>query len=116
MIDKRSEIEKQEWVDSQLEDEESKFIFEQRKQFNLDKDYSHIQKIVERYVPELSKKGWYPGKEKELIHIIQEKQKRVIIFGAGYYGEKLLDLCIDGGVTVEFFCEDRKSTRLNSSH
>ena len=30
MIDKRSEIEKQEWVDSQLEDEESKFIFEQR--------------------------------------------------------------------------------------
>ncbi len=106
MTDNRSEIEKQEWVYSQLEDEQSKFIFEQRKQFNLDKDYSHIQKIVERYVPELSKKGWHPGKEKELIHIIQEKEKRVIIFGAGYYGEKLLDLCIDGGVTVDFFCDN----------
>lgn len=108
MIDKKNEIEKQEWVYSQLKDEQSKFIFEQRKQFNLDKDYTHIQKIVERYVPELSKKEWYPGKEKELINIIQEKQKRVIIFGAGYYGKKLLDLCIDGGINVDFFCDSNE--------
>lgn len=48
-------------------------------------------------MPELSKRKWYPGKENELINKIRKTQKGVIIFGAGYFGERLLNLCNMGG-------------------
>lgn len=103
-----NEIEKQKWVYSQLEDEESRFIFEQRMQFNLDNDYNHVRQIITNYVPEFAEEQWYPGKEEELIHILQEKNKRVVIFGAGYFGKRVLDLCVRGGIEVVYFCDNDK--------
>ena len=67
-----NEIEKQKWIYSQLVDEESRFIYAKRIQFNLDNDYNHIKEILERYLPELIKNQWYPGKEKELVSRIKD--------------------------------------------
>ena len=101
-----NEIEKQKWIYSQLVDEESRFIYAKRIQFNLDNDYNHIKEILERYLPELIKNQWYPGKEKELVSRIKESKRKVVIFGAGYLGEKVLNLCVEEGITVECFCDN----------
>ena len=101
-----TETEKIDWVYSQLDDDESKFIFQKRKEFNYGHDYKYIGEIIDRYVTELSKCKWYPEKEKDLIRIVKECGKKIVVFGAGYYGGKVLHLCEIGGVKVDFFCDN----------
>lgn len=103
------EIEKQKLVDSWLEDEQSRIIFRERIQFNLDKEFSHIQKILDLFVPELAENRWYPEKDKELIRTIHKRKKKVVVFGAGYWGRgKILNLCVEGNVKIEYFCDSDK--------
>ncbi len=106
MIEQKDERKKQEKVYSWLEDEESRFIYENKLRFNIDHDYEHIRKIVKKYVPDFSEHVWYPGKEKELIEEIKRLEKRVVIFGAGYFGEKILDLFVKECISVDFFCDN----------
>lgn len=106
MIEQKEEREKQENVYSWLEDEESRFIYENKLRFNIDHDYEHIRKIVKKYVPDFSGNIWYPGKEKELIEEIRRSGKKVVIFGAGYLGKQLLDLFVREGISVDFFCDN----------
>lgn len=103
------ESEKINWVYSQLEDEESKFIFEQRRKFNYENDYLYINKIVDRYVKELAENKWYPGKDEEMIRQVQETRKKAVIFGAGIKGKRILKLCNEAGVTVDFFCDSNSN-------
>lgn len=107
-----SSREKMKWVLSQLADEESEFIFEKRRQYNLSKDYKYIHEIIDKYVPEFSDCKWYPDKEQEFIQAIQNSKKKVVIFGAGYYGKRVLELC-KKNVTVDFFC-DNDSEKWNT--
>ena len=97
--------EKIDWVYSQLEDEESRFIFDKRRQFNESRDYSHIHDIIDSYVQELKEYKWYPGKEQELICEIKHRKKSVVIFGAGLNGRRVLGIC-KNQVEVEFFCDN----------
>ena len=92
-----NELEKMEWVYSQLEDEESRYIFEKRKQFYLTNDYRYIGEIVDKYVPEFSDCKWSPEILQKLFQTIKEKGKKIIIFGAGYNGRRLLQLAYEGG-------------------
>lgn len=112
-----TELETKDWVYDQLGDEESKFIFNKRRQFNDSDDYKHIGEIIDKYVKEYSDYKWYPDKEYELIREIKTRNKKVIIFGSGYYGEKVLNLCKKNNVAVDFFCDsDRENQGKKIDH
>lgn len=66
-----------------FEDEESRFIFQKRVEFNDCHDYGVFREIIDHYVPELVGHYYYPGKEKVLL----EKLKRIsnIWIGGGWY-------------------------------
>ena len=108
-----NESEKIRWVYSQLEDDESRFIFEKRNQFYLTNDYRYIGEIVDKYVPEFSDCKWSPEILRKLFLTIKEKGMNVIIFGAGYHGRRLLQLSYGGGVKVDYFC-DSSSEKWNT--
>lgn len=104
-----TELEKIDWVYSRLEDEESRFIFEKRKKFYLTGDYRYLGEIIDKYVPEFSECKWNPEIEKGLVHIIWERRKKVVIFGAGYNGRKVLQLISrGGGGLVDCFCDNNE--------
>ena len=97
------DAEKIDWVYSQLEDEESRFIFDQRRQFSISGDYHYIHNIIDNYVQELSGYKWYPDKEQKLVKDI--KKNKAIIFGAGLNGRKVWRIC-KNKVEIEFFCDN----------
>lgn len=112
-----TEVETIEWVYDQLEDDESKFIFDRRRQFNETCDYKYIGDIIDKYVKEYSDYKWCPNKEQELVYKIKANNKKVIIFGSGYYGEKVLNLCKRNDLVIDFFCDndkDKQGRKVNN--
>uniref|UniRef100_UPI004057C0A3 FkbM family methyltransferase n=1 Tax=Acetatifactor sp. TaxID=1872090 RepID=UPI004057C0A3 len=97
------------WVYNQLQDEESKLIWREKTAFNADGDFDHIKKIVEN-VPFLKEHGIYDGKaENKIIDKIKERKKKLVIYGAGFQGNKFYEICKCVGAEVAFFCDgDRK--------
>ena len=82
---------------SLLEDEESKFIFENRLLHNEEADYLYIQKIVDRYIPESSRQK-HLQTEDELIDTLKSK-KNIWIWGAGVCCTKFLrEIIIKTGI------------------
>ena len=109
-----NEREKIDWVYMQLEDEESKFIFQNKILFNETRDYSYIQKIVERYLWKEKGRGvYYPDAEIRIFRTVREKGQKIIIFGAGFQGVRLLHICQEQGEHVECFC-DNSLTKQNT--
>lgn len=98
--------EKINWVYSQLEDEESKFIFEKRIQFNHTGNYNLIWDIVDRYVPELADHKWSPDIVKRLIHSFERSGKKTVIFGAGHNGKILAEMIAEDESGLECFCDN----------
>lgn len=87
----------QERIHSLLEDEESRFIFENRLLHNESDDYLYIQRIVERYIPKTS---WqkHTKMEDELIDSLKNK-KNIWIWGAGVCCTKFLrEIIIKTGI------------------
>ncbi len=76
---------------------------------NISGDYRYIGEIIDKYVPEMIAYKWMFNREKEFIKILKESKKKIIIFGAGVYGKRILRLCKNEDVSIEFFCDnDRK--------
>lgn len=102
-----NEQEKKDWVYAQLEDEESRFIYENKILFNESRDYLYIQKIIEKYLPEVAYRGFYDlSIERRMIKTIQERSLKIIIFGAGFQGLRFLHICMAQGAYVECFCDN----------
>lgn len=78
----------QERIYSLLEDEESRFIFENRLLYNEKDDYLYMQKIVDRYIP-ASLWQKQTKMEDELIDSLKSK-KNIWIWGAGVCCTKFL--------------------------
>lgn len=93
------------WIYSELEDEESKFIYLNRRRFNETNDYKYIYEIIDKYVPEFSENKWYPGKEEELVQRLIDDKKNIIIYGAGARGKAVLELFHKRGLKVDCFCD-----------
>lgn len=102
------------WVYSQLEDEESKFIYKNRELFNRDGNYKWIGEIIDKYVPQFSENKWYPGKDMKLFQDIKERGKNVVIFGAGVRGMRILDICARQNIVVDYLC-DSNSAVINGN-
>lgn len=85
-------MENTEKVLSYLEDEQSRFIYQKRVEYNETGDFRAINAIVERYVPGLQDKPYYPGMESRLPELLKDK-KNIVIFGSGMNGKRCRALC-----------------------
>ncbi len=81
----------EEMILSYFEDEESKYIFQKRLEFNNTKNFKAIRDIIEKYIPALSIYDYSPQKRAETIDIIRSKNN-VWIWGAGVRSERLLTI------------------------
>lgn len=82
---------------SYLEDEQSKFIYLKRTEYNETGDFNVIKAIVERYLPKLHDRPYYPGMEMELWNRLEGK-KNIVLFGSGMNGKGLLKSLRDSGI------------------
>lgn len=94
-----------------LEDEESKFIFNKRIEFNNNHEYRIFGAIIDKYVPELRNNFYYPGKEKEILEKTKGKSK-IWLGGAGIRGRRTIDMLQKAGIKVDGVI-DRDDTLKN---
>ena len=85
---------------SWLEDEESRFIYKKRLEYNEKHDFNAIQEIVDMYVPECKDTPYRPEQRLELVEALRDKNK-IIIFGAGTRGMRVLSLLQENGINVD---------------
>lgn len=84
-----------------MEDEESRYIYEKILEFHHSSNHAAMRAMIDRYVPALKGTYHYTGAENEIIELIRCKKERVVIFGAGFLGGKVLALLSDAGIFVE---------------
>ncbi len=100
--------ENMDWVYSQLEDDESKQIYDNRRKYIESGDYSYIETIVRKFGKGLE--PYYKGKEKEKC--AELKNKKISIWGGGKYGKHCIDLFCENGVNISYVI-DNDSSRWN---
>lgn len=71
---------------SWLEDEESRFIYQKRTEYNESGDFRAIKAIADRYLPQLKDRPYYPGIEKKMLERLKGKG-RILLFGSGLNGK-----------------------------
>lgn len=90
-----ADLDKIKWIYDNLCDEESKYIFENRRRYAERSEYKYIENIV-KSIPEYASNVYYSGKEKLLYKKLKEYGKKVILFGYGYRARKICgDLCAE---------------------
>lgn len=90
-----------------LEDEQSKFIYQKRVEYNETGDFNAIKAIVERYVPKLKDRPYYPGREAELAKLLEDK-RNIVIFGSGMNGKILPQSLRAQGITPACYADNAK--------
>lgn len=93
---------------SYLEDEQSRFIYQKRVEYNETGDFNAIRTITERYLPELKDKQYYPGKEAEMLEQLKNKNK-IVLFGSGMNGRSVLHDLIAHGIMPACFADNNKN-------
>ena len=84
---------------SWLEDEESKFIFNKRMEYNETGDFEPFKEIIEAYIPELRGNYDYRGKETELVARVKDKSN-IWIWGAGINCRRILLLLEEHQINI----------------
>ena len=92
---------------SYLEDEQSKFIYQKRVEYNETGDFNAIKAIVERYLPKLQDKPYYPGMEAEMLKWLKDKSN-IVIFGSGMNGRSVLRYLKAYGIVPVCFADNAK--------
>ncbi len=90
-----AEQDKVQWIYGQLCDEESRYLFENRRKYAESGEWKYIENIV-RSIPQYADNVYYGGKEQELYRKLRAYGKKIILFGYGYRAKKLYrDLCAE---------------------
>ncbi len=97
---------------SYLEDEESRFIYQKRAEYNESGDFRAIKVIADRYLPQLKDRPYYPGIEKKMVERLSRKQ-RIVLFGSGLNGRICQGLLKEHD-TGELCFADNNSSRWGS--
>ena len=100
-------MENTEKVLSYLEDEQSRFIYQKRVEYNETGDFRAINAIVERYVPGLQDKPYYPGMESRLPELLKDK-KNIVIFGSGMNGKTMPGTLRAHGIMPTCYADNAK--------
>lgn len=90
-----------------LEDEQSRFIYQKRMEYNETGDFNAIRAIVERYVPKLHDRPYYPGMEDTLFQLLADK-RNIVIFGSGMNGKALPGSLRARGLTPVCYADNAK--------
>lgn len=102
-----SDSEKKEWVCARLEDEVSKDIFRDKNSYNESGDRKYLENIIKKYLPELNEYGaYYFGKEKDFLKAVWDKNQKIVVFGAGVLGNRLLDIAEETGIKIAYVCDN----------
>lgn len=81
----RNRIKETDKILSCLEDEESRFIYQKRAEYNESGEFSAIKAIADRYLPQLKDRPYYPGIEKKMLERLVGRN-RIVLFGSGLNG------------------------------
>lgn len=92
---------------SYFEDEQSRFIYEKRVEYNETGDFKTINAIVERYVPKLHGRSYYPGLEDKLPETLKDK-RNIVVFGCGINGKALVRSLSAYGIRPLCFADNAK--------
>lgn len=99
-------MKKQDQILSYLEDEQSRFIYQKRVEYNETGNFDAIKAIIDRYLPGI--KAYYPGIEKEMLERVKDK-KKIVLFGSGKNGRFVLNYLTAHEVCVECFTDNNMS-------
>lgn len=100
-------MENTEKVLSYLEDEQSRFIYQKRVEYNETGDFRAINAIVERYVPGPQDKPYYPGMESRPLELLKDK-KNIVIFGSGMNGKTMPGTLRAHGIMPTCYADNAK--------
>lgn len=92
---------------SYFEDEQSKFIYQKRVEYNETGDFSAIKAIVARYLPKLWDRPYYPGMEDELPKRLEGKHN-IVIFGSGMNGKGIAQSLKARGIIPACYADNAK--------
>lgn len=92
---------------SYMGDEQSRFIYQKRVEYNETGDFNTIKAIVDRYLPQLRDKAYYPGMEAEMLEQLKDKN-RIVIFGSGMNGKSVLHFLTAHGIEPACFADNAK--------
>lgn len=96
------------WIYDQLCDEESRYIFENRRKYAESGERKYIENIV-RSIPEYASNFYYRGKEKLLYDKLKNCHKKLVLFGYGYRAQKIYNaLCAEHIETAYIIDSDVK--------
>lgn len=90
-----------------LEDEQSRFIYQKRVEYNETGDFNAIKAIVDRYLPKLHDRPYYPGMEDTLFQALAGK-RNIVIFGSGMNGKSLPGSLRACGMTPVCYADNAK--------
>lgn len=82
-----------------LEDEESKYIYQKKVEYNETGNFAVIREIVDRYLPQFKDIYYYHGIMSELINLLKDKEK-IVVFGSGVRSTYLLDLLMENSIEI----------------
>jgi len=92
-----------------LEDEESKYIYSKLLEFNETSNHAAMKSVIDKYLPTLKGTYYYTGIEDEIIELLRSKTEGVVVFGAGFFCEKVLALLSNAGISVEAVLDNDKN-------
>lgn len=49
---------------------------------------------------------YYIGKEKDFLKSIWDKKQKIVVFGAGVLGNRLLDIAEETGIKIAYVCDN----------
>lgn len=83
-----------------LEDEESRFIYQKRAEYNKTGNFDFIREIVDKYLPQFKNKPYHPGSESEIPELLKDR-KNILVFGCGANGKSVWDFLASHGIKIE---------------
>lgn len=97
--------EKIQWVYDNLEDNKSKMIFQNRKNYVESGEEKYIEDIVRIGLPEYTHNIYYSGKEKGLYEKLKKCDRKVIMWGIGFRGRRILKECNANCIRVDYIVD-----------
>lgn len=88
-----------------LEDEESRFIYKKRMEYNRTGNFETIREIIHTYLPQFKDKPYHSGGENELPELLKGR-KNILIFGCGTNGRQVWDVLTSHGTETGYLTDN----------